>query len=392
MTTLCSPTWAPTTYRASAGLSSAYCAQSAIAAPGPYADNMNAMLKAGPFDLSKVTAATLSYKFYLKSEEGVDRLLCLVSLNGTNWYGWATTGDWSGWTDRLRNLAAVTTIGSVCGKSQVWIAFVFESDDSVTGEGAYIDEVKLTDETPPSVTAISPASGPAGSTVTLGGAGLAGATAVSFNGVAAQFNAVSATQITATVPAGAISGPVTVTSPFGTGQSAVGFTVTVPPRVTGLTPATGRVGTSVIVTGTDLEAATKVTFGGVVAAYRVDSSTQLTAVVPAGAKTGLVEVATPGGVAASAAAFVVTVKPQLTRLSPTSGRRGATVTLTGKDFGVKRGTGCVKFGATKCTKFTSWSATRIKCKVPAKAKFGKLKVTVVTPGGTSAAKTFTVKR
>ena len=40
----------------------------------------------------------------------------------------------------------------------------------------------------------------------------------------------------------------------------------------------------------------------------------------------------------------------------------------------------------------SWSATRIKVKVPAKAKFGKLKVTVKTTEGTSSAKTFRVKR
>ena len=150
---------------------------------------------------------------YLQSEEGIDNLLCLVSLNDTNWYGWATTGDWPGWTDRSRNLAAVTSIGSVCGKSQVWIAFKFESDESVTEEGAYIDEVKLTDETPPSVTAITPASGNVGSTVTLTGVGLAGVTAVSFNGAAAQFSVTSASQISATVPAGATSGPVTVTSP-----------------------------------------------------------------------------------------------------------------------------------------------------------------------------------
>ena len=151
-------------------------------------------------------------------------------------------------------------------------------------------------------------------------------------------------------------------------------------------------GASVVVRGTDLEGATQVIFGAVSAAYRVDSSTQLTAVVPAGAKTGAVAVTTAGGVATSATSFVVTVKPQLVRLSPTSGKRGASVTLTGKAFGAKGKTSYVKFGATKCTKIVSWTATHIKCKVPAKARFGRLKVTVVTVGGASAAKTFNVKR
>jgi hypothetical protein len=387
-----SPTWGTTTYRAAAGQASAYCAQSAIPAPGPYADYMNAWLKAGPFDLSKVSAASLSYKMYLNSEEGLDSLLCLVSLNGSDWYGWSSSGAWAGWTDRSRNLASVITIGSVCGKSQVWIAFKFESDDSITGEGAYIDEVKLTDETPPSVTAMSPALGPVGSTVTLTGVGLAAATAVSFNGAPAQFTVDSAAQITATVPTGATSGPVTVSSPYGIGTSVAGFTVTVPPVISGFTPGKGVVGTSVTLTGANLDGATKVTFAGVSAAYRIDSPSQLTAVVPAGAQSGAIEVTTQGGVATSAASFIVTVKPQLLRLTPTSGKRGATLTLIGKDFGAKRGTGYVKFGSLKCTKFASWTATRIKCKVPAKAKFGKLKITVVTPGGTSAGKAFTVKR
>ena len=85
-------------------------------------------------------------------------------------------------------------------------------------------------------------------------------------------------------------------------------------------------------------------------------------------------------------------KPSLTKLSRTSGKRGATITITGKHFGEKRGTSTVKFGTKVCTKYISWSATRIKVKVPAKAKFGKLKVTVKTNGGTSSAKTFRVKR
>jgi hypothetical protein len=385
------PTWGTTTYRAAAGQASAYCAQSTIPAPGPYADDMSAWLKAGPFDLSKVSAASLTYKMYLQCEAGVDQLLCLVSLNGTNWYGWATTGDYAGWIDRNRNLAAITTIGSVCGKSQVWIAFKFESDASATEEGAYIDDLKLTDETPPSVTSMTPSSGNVGSTVTLTGAGLAGVTAVSFNGVAAQFTTQSAAQITATVPAGATTGPVSLTSPYGTAVCSTSFTVTVPPTITSLTPGAGVVGASVTVQGTDLGGATKVSFAGVSAAYRVDSAAQLTAVVPAGATTGAVEVTTPGGVATSATSFVILVKPQLTRVSATSAKRGATVTLTGKGFGARGSTSYVKFGAKKSTKVVSWSETRIQCKVPAKAKFGKLKVTVVTAGGTSAAKTFKVK-
>ena len=64
-----------------------------------------------------------------------------------------------------------------------------------------------------------------GSTVTVTGSGFAGATAVTFNGEPATFSVVSAAAITATVPAGATSGPVAVTTTGGTGVSATSYTV-----------------------------------------------------------------------------------------------------------------------------------------------------------------------
>lgn len=84
--------------------------------------------------------------------------------------------------------------------------------------------------------------------------------------------------------------------------------------------------------------------------------------------------------------------PKISKLSPASGKRRALVTITGRGFGAHRGTNTVKFGAKACTKYISWSATRIKCKVPTKAKLGRLRVTVRTKGGTSNAKTFKVRR
>ncbi len=81
----------------------------------------------------------------------------------------------------------------------------------------------------------------------------------------------------------------------------------------------------------------------------------------------------------------------LAKLKPASGKRGAIVTVTGTGFGAKSGASSVKFGATKCAKYLSWSATQIKCTVPAKAKYGKVSVTVTTTAGKSNAMSFTVK-
>ena len=60
---------------------------------------------------------------------------------------------------------------------------------------------------PPTISSFAPASGPVGSSVTITGTNLTGATAVSFNGTsAASFTVTSSTQITATVPTGATTG------------------------------------------------------------------------------------------------------------------------------------------------------------------------------------------
>ena len=160
----------------------------------------------------------------------------------------------------------------------------------------------------PTVSGFLPASGPVGTSVTITGADLADATAVSFNGAAAtSFTVVSGAQITATVPEGAATGPITVTTPGGTGTSATSFTVIPAPAITSFTPASGPVGTSVTIVGTDLTGATAVAFSGAAAtSFTVVSDTLITATVPAGATSGTITVTTPGGTGASATSFTVT--------------------------------------------------------------------------------------
>ena len=67
--------------------------------------------------------------------------------------------------------------------------------------------------------------GKVGSSMGIFGVGLTGASAVSFNGVAANFSVESDTYMTATIPVGATKGYVTVTTPSGTLKSAVKLTV-----------------------------------------------------------------------------------------------------------------------------------------------------------------------
>jgi hypothetical protein len=76
------------------------------------------------------------------------------------------------------------------------------------------------------ITSFTPTSGPVGTVVKITGTGFTGATAVSFNNVAATtFTVDSATQITATVPTGATTGKIKVTVGGGTVTSTADFTV-----------------------------------------------------------------------------------------------------------------------------------------------------------------------
>lgn len=152
---------------------------------------------------------------------------------------------------------------------------------------------------------IQPSSGKAGAAVKILGNNFTGATSVMFDGTAAVFKVVKSSEITATVPTGAGTGSVTVTTPSGTLTSSQPFRVT--PKVTGFTPPSGPVGTSVTITGVSLAQTTIVTFGGVQATtVNVNSDTQVTATVPMGAVTGKIAVTTPGGTATSAKSFKVT--------------------------------------------------------------------------------------
>lgn len=177
--------------------------------------------------------------------------------------------------------------------------------DPACGAGGSCGVVySLTIGAAPFVSLIS-ASAKVGKTVEILGQGFTGTTAVSFDGIAASFKVASDTYLTAAVPTGAKTGPVTVTTPGGTLTSNKTFRVT--PQFTSFTPPSGVVGTPVTITGVSLTQTTKVTFGGVAAtSFTVNSDTQVTATVPTGAKTGKIVITTTGGTATSATTFTVT--------------------------------------------------------------------------------------
>jgi glucose/arabinose dehydrogenase len=164
---------------------------------------------------------------------------------------------------------------------------------------------RISYQRPPTLSGFTPGSGIAGKTeVRLNGTYLAGATSVKFNGKPATFTVVLDTQLLAKPPAGATSGPISVTTAAGTATTATSFNVTL--SITGFSPASGPVGTPVVISGIGFSSATSVQFNGTAASFTIQSPNSIRAIVPSGATTGPITVGTAAGKTQSKNNFAVT--------------------------------------------------------------------------------------
>jgi 5-hydroxyisourate hydrolase-like protein (transthyretin family) len=150
------PYWDTTTYRARNSTPnpwpiggnpafSVYCHPWMTDPPGPYDKNMSAMMVYGPFattrDRGQVTASIWRH---IPDPQG-DAIALMVSLDGQDFWGTAYYGDVRSWQACSLDLSNVPGLGYVLHKPQVWVGIWFVSDgDSLTGEGAYVDDLGIT--------------------------------------------------------------------------------------------------------------------------------------------------------------------------------------------------------------------------------------------------------
>ena len=223
----------------------------------------------------------------------------------------------------------------------------------------------------PTITSFTPANGPVGTGVTVTGTDFTGATAVTLNGVSVTpFTVVNATTITFTVPAGATSGTIAVTTPSGTGTSTGTFTVDPTPNpvptISSLSPNSafaGGAGFTLTVNGTNFVAGSTVTFNGTGRAASFVSATRLTVAVlaadiaTAGSYNVAVTNATPGGgTTAQTAGSTFTVNPAACLAEgfegvtfPPSGWAAASATRSTAAGDIKNGVGAAVFAANNGT-------------------------------------------
>lgn len=201
-----------------------------------------------------------------------------TATNGSDYMG--TSGTLTFAPGVLTQSVTVAVLGDVAVEADETFAVNLSGAvNAAIGDGAGQGTIQ-NDDAAPVLTSIAPASGPAsgGTTVTLNGSDLAGATAVFFGATQATgFTVNSSTSITATVPLGSGVVDVTVTTPSGTSANAAAarFTYIGAPVVSGLSLTTAYNAGGA--TAANLDLSTGVT--GSVSSYAVGAAANGTVIV-----------------------------------------------------------------------------------------------------------------
>ena len=245
--------------------------------------------------------------------------------------------------------------------------------------------------TSPYLTSISPIRAQPGDRLTLRGGNFGstrGSGYVLFTALlpaAEDYVSWSDRRIVVRVPEQAPSGDVRVTTSNGTSEAKRVTIGSKSPQITSISPSRVRYNQVVTIRGTTFGAnrgTSRVIFhGGKIpnaSQYLLWSDTQIRVRVPAGARTGNVQVITTNG----SDTFRLTItSPWISRVSPQTARSNSVVTVSGENFGSSRGSSSVQIGSTEITAFTSWSSRTIRFRIPRNTPPGNL--TVRTAEGTS---------
>ena len=231
----------------------------------------------------------------------------------------------------------------------------------------------------PHVDSLAPTVGTVGTHVTITGTDLGSVTLVQFGNVAASIQSVTPTSISAIVPSGATTWPVTVSTPDGS-QASSADTFVVKPRITAFPPSSYS-GDFIVAQGTNLDdPGSTLTIGDI--ALFVDTedstSTRIIAYVPYNTPSGPLTITTDSG------AF--TTSTPLTVVSPVGPLNGLHGTV-GTSVSIPANQSEVYFPATTGVKFTGYAGgapsvtatfhattTSLKATVPGAAVSGPIAV------------------
>jgi hypothetical protein len=174
------------------------------------------------------------------------------------------------------------------------------------GSGCTSESVNLIEVSKsPAVTSVTPASGLAGTVITINGTDLAGVVSVLFNNIpSAGVTELGSGQITATLPVGGSIQQLSVTTNCGV--------VTIPvasPVITAFSPSAGPVGTPITLTGSNLNNLQSAQVGSTGAVILSKSSSSAVIIPMPGSSTGSIMVSNGTGTVTSSGVFTVNATP-----------------------------------------------------------------------------------
>lgn len=137
--------WAKDDFQPHTGAASAWPAaggpDSLDPALKPYPNNLDTWMIYGPFDLGQAVDAQVVFYLRRQIEPQYDYLFFGASADGTNYDGWTWDSDYP-WEE------ITTSLTAYAGDGSVWIAWYFRSDASITGAGAFVDDIILSQKLP----------------------------------------------------------------------------------------------------------------------------------------------------------------------------------------------------------------------------------------------------
>ncbi len=164
------------------------------------------------------------------------------------------------------------------------------------------------------ILAFTPQAGPIGATIAINGTGFSttpSQNTTTFNGIGATVQSATSTQLVVTVPAGASTGAIAVTTPNGSAVSGSPFVVTATmggPTITGLSPTLANPDDTVTISGANFDTVpigNRVGLHAAAMPVTAATATALDVTVPHNAGSGRITVGTRSGTATSTADLFV---------------------------------------------------------------------------------------
>ena len=294
-----------------------------------------------------------------------------VNIQGANFIVGGTTVTFSGAAPVNGSVTASTDLNAIvpagAGNGPITVT---------TLAGSAVSTNNFTAGSAPTITSFSPAFGATNSTVTIYGGNFFNPITVKIGGASASATITSTTEISATVPSSATTGPIIVTTANGSFTTSSNFLTGPGPIITDFSPTVGADDTIVYMDGLGLANVSSVTFNGVTESITAKSANMLEVEANNAFTTGPIKVVSPQGSFTTSSNFTYSTAPSITSFSPALGAADANVFIYGLNFIVNATT--VKFGSVSATA-TVTANTEIEATVPNGAT--NAPITVTTSSG-----------